>query len=118
VFRGAFLTILFPIDRFVELGPSSRTFFSEEGFSREKILELIFTFYQAYLSMEEIEVAIHTDSKHADRLRSIYSSKDTEELGYVPMRRAEFLGSRRQFEGLKRIGQDNTGQMYDLLLSS
>lgn len=46
VFRGAFLTILFPIDRFVELGPSSRTFFSEEGFSREKILELIFTFYQ------------------------------------------------------------------------
>ncbi|CAM6047430.1 unnamed protein product [Sphagnum compactum] len=118
VFRGAFLTILFPIDRFVELGPSSRTFFSEEGFSREKILELVFTFYQAYLSIEEIEVAIHTDSKHADRLRSIYSSKDTEELGYVPMRRAEFLGSRRQFEGLKRIGQDNTGQMYDLLLSS
>jgi len=46
VFRGAFLTILFPIDRFVELGPSSRTFFSEEGFSREKILELIFTFYE------------------------------------------------------------------------
>ena len=46
VFRGAFLTILFPIDRFAELGPSSRTFFSEGGFPREKILELIHSFYQ------------------------------------------------------------------------
>lgn len=46
VFRGAFLTILFPIDRFSELGPSSRTFFSEEGFSREKIIESINSFYQ------------------------------------------------------------------------
>ena len=46
VFRGAFLTILFPIDRFCELGPSSRTFFSEGGFSRGQIIELIHSFYQ------------------------------------------------------------------------
>lgn len=46
VFRGAFLTILFPIDRFSELGPSSRTFFNEGGFSREEILQLVYSFYQ------------------------------------------------------------------------
>lgn len=46
VFRGAFLTILFPIDRFSELGPSSRTFFSEGGFCREQIIESIHAFYQ------------------------------------------------------------------------
>jgi hypothetical protein len=46
VFRGPFLTILFPIDRFSELGPSSRTFFSEGGFMREQILEFVHSFYQ------------------------------------------------------------------------
>uniref|UniRef100_A0A7I4E3R4 BRCT domain-containing protein n=1 Tax=Physcomitrium patens TaxID=3218 RepID=A0A7I4E3R4_PHYPA len=118
VFRGAFLTILFPIDRFSELGPSSRTFFSEGGFSREKIIELIHSFYQEYMSPDEIDAAIHTDSKHADRLRTAYSSEEVDELGYVPILRSEFLGSRRQFEGLKRIGQEQTSHIYDLWLGS
>jgi hypothetical protein len=116
VFRGAFLTILFPIDRFSELGPSSRTFFSEGGFSREQIIELIHSFYQELLSPEEINAAIHTDSKHADRLRATYTSEEVDELGYVPMLRAEFLGSRRHFEGLKRIGQEPTSSIYELWL--
>lgn len=34
IYKGAFLTILFPIDRFGEMGPSARTFFSEKGFTR------------------------------------------------------------------------------------
>ncbi|KAG0592242.1 hypothetical protein KC19_1G236400 [Ceratodon purpureus] len=46
VFRGPFLTILFPIDRFSELGPSSQTFFSEVGFTREQIIEIVYAFYQ------------------------------------------------------------------------
>ncbi|KAG0597489.1 hypothetical protein M758_UG343500 [Ceratodon purpureus] len=117
-FRGAFLTILFPIDRFSELGPSARTFFSEGGFSREKIIELIHSFYQEYLSPDEINAAIHTDSKHADKLRTVYTSKEVDDLGYVPILRAEFLGSRRQFEGLKRIGQEPTSHIYDLWLGS
>lgn len=73
---------------------------------------------QECLSPEEIEAAIHTDSKHADRLRSIYASKETDELGYVAMGRSEFLGSRRQFEGLKRVSQEPTGHIYDLWLGS
>ncbi|KAG0617378.1 hypothetical protein M758_5G185500 [Ceratodon purpureus] len=118
VFRGAFLTILFPIDRFSELGPSSRTFFSEGGFSRAHIIELIHSFYQENLSPEEIDAAIHTDSKHADRLRATYISEEVDELGYVPMLRAEFLGSRRQIEGLKRIAHEPTSSIYELWLGS
>jgi hypothetical protein len=59
VFRGAFLTILFPIDRFSELGPSSRTFFSEGGFSREQIIELIHSFYQVNLLIFIFLLNIH-----------------------------------------------------------
>ncbi|KAH9309138.1 hypothetical protein KI387_037049, partial [Taxus chinensis] len=110
IYRGVFLTILFPIDRFGEMGPSSRTFFSEKGFTQMQILEHIYSFYQENMAPDEIEVAIHTDSKHADRLRSLYASKDALELGYIAMKRIEFLGSRRSFEGLKRISRENTGQ--------
>ena len=67
---------------------------------------------------EEIDAAIHTDSKHADRLRAMYTSDEVDELGYVPMLRAEFIGSRRQFEGLRRIGQEPTSPIYELWLSS
>lgn len=71
-----------------------------------------------YMSPDEIDAAIHTDSKHADRLRTAYSSEEVDELGYVPILRSEFLGSRRQFEGLKRIGQEQTSHIYDLWLGS
>ena len=35
------------------------------------------------MSKEEVELAIHTDSAHVDQLRSMYSSKETTEHGYL-----------------------------------
>ncbi|XP_020595258.1 uncharacterized protein LOC110035364, partial [Phalaenopsis equestris] len=46
IFRNHFLTILFPVDRFGELGPSSRAFFSDGGFTRLQVLDHIYNFYQ------------------------------------------------------------------------
>lgn len=67
------------------------------------------------MSAEEIEIAIHTDSRHADRLRSAYSSKEAAENGGVEFKRIEFLGSRKSFEMLKRISGDNSSNLYELL---
>ena len=44
--KSHFLTILFPIDRFGELGPSARTFFSDGGFMCLQVLDMIYNFYQ------------------------------------------------------------------------
>lgn len=68
------------------------------------------------MSRQEIEAAIHSDSRHADRLRSVYSSKETVERGYVTFKRVEFLGSRTSFEMLKRVTGDNNSNVYELLL--
>ncbi|MCL7040408.1 hypothetical protein MKW94_005443, partial [Papaver nudicaule] len=46
VFKSHFLTILFPIDRFGEMGPSSRTFFSDKGFACLQVLDHVYAFYQ------------------------------------------------------------------------
>ncbi|KAF0913981.1 hypothetical protein E2562_025392 [Oryza meyeriana var. granulata] len=73
IFKNHFLTVLFPLDRFGELGPSSRTFFSNGGFTRIQVLDHIYNFYQENMSSDEINVALHTDSRHADRLRSLYA---------------------------------------------
>eukprot|EP00250_Pteridium_aquilinum_P008710 c18152_g1_i1 orf=255-1925(+) len=118
VFKGAFLTVLFPIDRFGEMGPLSRCYFNEKGFCRQDILELIWAFYQEHMTPGEVEVALFTDSKHADKLRVAYASKEAISLGHVSIRRFEFLGSRKSFEGLKRIGRENTSQVYELLLAA
>ncbi|KAL2897510.1 Phosphoenolpyruvate carboxykinase [Bienertia sinuspersici] len=115
VFRNHFLAILYPVDRFAELGPSSRTYFSDTGFTCLQLLEFIYAFYQENMSSGEIEVAIHTDSRHADQLRSVYCSKRTEELGYVTYKRIEFMGSRKSFEMLKRISGDNNSNVYELI---
>ncbi|KAF3446127.1 hypothetical protein FNV43_RR11306 [Rhamnella rubrinervis] len=56
------------------------------------------------------------DSRHADRLRSVYSSKETVERGYVNFKRIDFLGSRRSFEMLKRISGDNNSNVFELLI--
>lgn len=48
IFKNHFLTILFPCDRFGELGPSSRTFFGEGGFTCVQVLEHIYNFYQVH----------------------------------------------------------------------
>lgn len=68
------------------------------------------------MSTQEIEIAIHTDSRHADRLRSVYSSKETTEQGFVSFKRIDFLGSRRSFEMLKRVNGDNNSNVYELLI--
>lgn len=49
IFKNHFLTILFPIDRFGEMGPSSRTFFSDKGFTCLQVLDHIYAFYQVYI---------------------------------------------------------------------
>lgn len=117
-FKGAFLTLLFPIDRFGEMGPLSRCYFKEKGFCRQDILEHIWAFYQEYMTPGEIEVALYTDSKHADKLRTAYASKEAISLGHVSIRRFEFLGSRKSFEGLKRVSRENTSHVYELLLAA
>lgn len=116
IFKNHFLTILFPYDRFGELGPSSRTFFSEGGFTCIHLLEHIYNFYQENMSENEIAVAIHTDSRYADRLRSLYASKEAVEQGFVPFKRIDFLGSRRSFEALKRVSGENNINVYELLI--
>ncbi|KAL2525447.1 BRCT domain-containing DNA repair protein [Abeliophyllum distichum] len=112
IFKSPFLTVLFPIDRFSEMGPRSRTFFSDKGFTCLQVLDHIYTFYQENMSTEEIFVAIHTDSRHADRLRAVYSSKQNT----VEFKRIDFLGSRRSFEMLKRVSGDNNSNVYELLI--
>ncbi|XP_056176725.1 uncharacterized protein LOC115671086 [Syzygium oleosum] len=116
IFKDHFLTILFPVDRFAEMGPSSRTFFSDKGFTCFRVLDHIYAFYQENMSAQEIEVAIHTDSRHADRLRSMYCSKETADCGFVAFKRIDFLGSRRSFEMLKRVSGDNNSNVYELLV--
>ncbi|KAE9586900.1 putative BRCT domain-containing protein [Lupinus albus] len=116
IFKNHFLTVLFPIDRFSEMGPSSRTFFSNNGFTCLQVLDYIHAFYEENMSKEETEAAIHTDSRHADRLRSVYSSKETTQSGYVIFKRIEFLGSCISFEMLKRVTGDNNSNVYELLL--
>ncbi|KAL6207667.1 hypothetical protein ACLB2K_018622 [Fragaria x ananassa] len=116
IFKNHFLTILFPIDRFAEMGPSSRTFFSNDGFTCLQVLGHIYAYYQESMSVHEIEAAIHTDSKHADRLRSVYASKETAERGYAIFKRIDFLGSRRSFEMLKRVNGDNNSNVYELII--
>ncbi|KAK4789770.1 hypothetical protein SAY86_017074 [Trapa natans] len=116
IFKNHFLTVLFPMDRFAEMGPSSRTFFSDKGFTCIQVLNHIYSFYQENMLDHEIEAAIHTDSRHADRLRSVYASKDSTEP--VIFRRIDFLGSRRSFEMLKRVNGDNNSNVYELLIRS
>ncbi|KAK9131452.1 hypothetical protein Sjap_011939 [Stephania japonica] len=116
IFKHHFLTILFPIDRFGEMGPSSRTFVNNNGFTCMQVLEHIHAFYQENISEDEVKIAIHSDSRHADRLRSIYASKESVERGCVQFKRIDFLGSRRSFEMLKRVNGDNNSNVYELLI--
>ncbi|PWA66721.1 BRCT domain-containing protein [Artemisia annua] len=115
VFGNHFITILFPVDRFDEMGHTSRTFFSNTGFTCLLLLDHIYAFYQENMSTSEIELAIHTDSRHADRLRSMYSSKEAAECGFVEVKRIDFLGSRRIFKMLKQVPSNNLKNVYELL---
>nr|XP_043631020.1 uncharacterized protein LOC122602393 isoform X2 [Erigeron canadensis] len=115
VLKNHFLTILYPVDRFSEMGPCSRTYFSDTGFTCMQLLDHIHAYYQENMSRIEIELAIHTDSRHADKLRSVYSSKEAADRGYVEFKRIEFLGSRKSLEMLKRVPGDNNSNVYELL---
>nr|CAB3457160.1 unnamed protein product [Digitaria exilis] len=116
IFKNHFLTILFPIDRFGELGPSSKTFYNNGGFTRMQVLDNIYNFYQENMSRDEMDMALHTDSRHADRLRSLYSSAESAEKGLVAFRRIDFLGSRRSFEALKRLSRESNSNVYELVI--
>ncbi|CAH2060848.1 unnamed protein product [Thlaspi arvense] len=116
IFRDSFLTILYPADRFSEMGPSSRTYFSDNGFTCLQILDYIHRFYQENLPDHEIEVAIHTDSRHADRLRTVYCDKERSDDGYMVFPRIELLGSRKSFEMLKRVYGENNSNVYELMI--
>ena len=79
-------------------------------------LMFMFTLWQDNMSVHKIEAAIHTDSRHADRLRSVYFSRETSECGYVVFKWIDFLGSRKSFEVLKRVSGDNNSNVYELLV--
>ncbi|KAJ1289832.1 hypothetical protein BS78_02G195000 [Paspalum vaginatum] len=116
IFKNHFLTILFPIDRFGELGPSSKTFYNNGGFTCIQVLDHIYNFYQENMSTDEIDIALHTDSRHADRLRSLYSCAESAEKGLVAFKRIDFLGSRRSFEALKRLNRESNSNVYELVI--
>lgn len=78
--------------------------------------DVCYILFQEDMSGQEIGAAIHTDSRHADRLRSAYSSKETSVHGYVIFKRIDFLGSRKSFEMLKRVSGDNNSNVYELLI--
>jgi len=67
------------------------------------------------MSTDEVEMALHTDSRHADRLRSLYSSAESAEKG-IAFKRVDFLGSRRSFEALKRLDRENNSNVYELVI--
>lgn len=77
-------------------------------------IEVCFASLQENMTAYEVEAAIHTDSRHADRLRSVYSSKETGDRGFVSFRRLDFLGSRKSFEMLKRVSGENNSNVYEL----
>ncbi|KAI4380303.1 hypothetical protein MLD38_006508 [Melastoma candidum] len=94
---------------------TERTFFGQTGFTCLNVLDHIYELYQENMSAAEIEAAIHTDSRHADRLRSAYASDENANRGFVEFKRVDFLGSRRSFEMLKRVLGDNNN-VYELLI--
>ncbi|KAL8191572.1 hypothetical protein R6Q57_028303 [Mikania cordata] len=115
VFNNHFITILFPVDQFNEMGPSCRTFFSDTGFKCTQLLDHIYSFYQENMSTSEIELAIHTDSRHADKLRFMYSSKEAAECGFLKVKRIDFLGCQRVFKMLKLVPGNYGNNVYELM---
>ncbi|KAL9250774.1 hypothetical protein AKJ16_DCAP05664 [Drosera capensis] len=116
ILKHHFLTLLFPVDRFGEMGPATRTYFSDTGFECLHVLDLIYGYYQESMTVEEVEAAIHTDSRQGDELRSAYSNALTAEAGRLMYRHIDFVGSRRSFEMLKRVSIDNCSTVYELIL--
>ncbi|XP_010514743.1 PREDICTED: uncharacterized protein LOC104790662 [Camelina sativa] len=115
VYKNHFITLLLPVDCYGEMGPSSRSYFSETGFTCQQILQHIYAFYQENMSEEEIKAAIHTNSRHSEKLRAANSvMKD----GKTVFKRIEFLGSRKGFEMLKRVSSFNCSNIYELIIKA
>ena len=68
------------------------------------------------MSVHEIKAAIHTDSRHASQLRSVYSSRETAECGYVVFKRIDFLGSCQILLVFTHVSGDYDSNVYELLI--
>ncbi|CAE6074980.1 unnamed protein product [Arabidopsis arenosa] len=113
VYKNHFITLLLPIDWYGEMGPSSRSYFSETGFTCQQILQQIYAFYQENMSEEEIKAAIHTNSRQSEKLRAVDSMIKG---GKTVFKRIQFLGSRKGFEMLKRVSSFNCSNVYELII--
>lgn len=60
ILKNHFLTILFPVDRFGEMGPCSRTFFSDTGFTCLRVLGHIYAFYQVLRCFPAIYIYLYS----------------------------------------------------------
>ncbi|EFH53566.1 hypothetical protein ARALYDRAFT_484825 [Arabidopsis lyrata subsp. lyrata] len=115
VYKNHFITLLLPIDWYGEMGPSSRSYFSETGFTCQQILQHIYAFYQENMSEEEIKAAIHTNSRQSEKLRAVDSMMKG---GKTVFKRIQFLGSRKGFEMLKRVSSFNCSNVYELIIKA
>ncbi|KAL1188632.1 hypothetical protein V5N11_028662 [Cardamine amara subsp. amara] len=115
VYKNHFITLLLPIDWYGEMGPSSRSYFSETGFTCEQILQHIYAFYQENMSKEEITAAIHTNSRQTEKLQAAVSMMKG---GKIAFKRIQFLGSRKGFEMLKRVSSFNCSNVYELIIKA
>ncbi|VVB04859.1 unnamed protein product [Arabis nemorensis] len=112
-YKNHFISLLLPIDWYGEMGPSSRSYFSETGFTCQQILQHIYAFYQENVSEEEIKAAIHTNSRHGENLRA-----SVVKGGKIVFKRIEFLGSRYSFEMLKSVSSFNCSNVDELIIKS
>ncbi|VYS59255.1 unnamed protein product [Arabidopsis thaliana] len=115
VYKNHFITLLLPIDWYGEMGPSSRSYFSETGFTCQQILQNIYAFYQENMSEEELKAAIHTNSRHSEKLRAADSMMKG---GKTVFKRIQFLGSEKGFEMLKRVSSFNCSNVYELIIKA
>ncbi|KAE9445166.1 hypothetical protein C3L33_22937, partial [Rhododendron williamsianum] len=75
--------------------------------------------YNATLALTRGHVMSGNRGGNSHRLktcRSAYSSKETDERGYVAFKRIDFLGSRKSFEMMKRVNGDNNSNVYEFLI--
>ncbi|CAH2065498.1 unnamed protein product, partial [Thlaspi arvense] len=115
VYKNSFITLLLPIDWYGEMGPSSRSYFSENGFTCQQIIQHIYAFYQEHMSEEEIKTAIHTNSRHSEQLRAAVSVM---KVGKIAFKRIQFFESRKNFKMLKRVSSFNCSNVYELIIKA
>ncbi|KAK7829682.1 hypothetical protein CFP56_028947 [Quercus suber] len=98
---------VFPVGRWGTRGGNAQT-------DRKQV----FSIYEERImrmSVYEIKAAIHTDSRHASQLRSVYSSRETAECGYVVFKWIDFVGSCKILLVLNHVSGDYESNVYELL---